>query len=157
MVCIGQPPSPHSGTLSADCVFCGLTSVLVRVTRIYTGDDGQSHFEELEVPLSLGSDRLSDLVPLTGVMFRNTRSGSNLDYHPAPRRQFVVTLTGRVEVGCGDGTARVFGPGDIMLADDLTGQGHTSVQLGNEDRTSLFLVLDADVDLSPWQVAPDTP
>ena len=71
----------------------------MRVTRIYTGDDGQSHFEELDVPLGPGSDRLSHLVPLTGVLFRHTRSGSNLDYHPAPRRQFVVTLTGRVEVG----------------------------------------------------------
>jgi hypothetical protein len=124
----------------------------VRVTRIYTGDDGQSHFEDLDVPLeeAAGDNRLSDLVPLQGVMFRSTRAGSTLDYHPAPRRQFVVTLTGRVEVGCGDGTIRVFGPGDIMLADDLTGQGHTSVQHGDEERTSLFLVLDDDADISGW-------
>lgn len=126
----------------------------MRVTRIYTGDDGQSHFEDLDVPLGPGSDRLSHLVPLTGVLFRHTRSGSNLDYHPAPRRQFVVTLTGRVEVGCADGASRIFGPGDIMLADDLTGQGHTSAQLGDEDRTSLFLVLDEGVDLSSWRATP---
>jgi hypothetical protein len=42
-----------------------------------------------------------------------------------------------------------------MLADDLTGQGHTSVQLGDEDRTSLFLVLDEGVDVSPWRPAAD--
>jgi hypothetical protein len=127
----------------------------MRVTRISTGDDGQSHFEDLEVPLGPGSDRLSDIVPLTGVIFRHTRAGSHLDYHPAPRRQFVVTLTGRVEVGCADGTSRVFGPGDVMLADDLTGQGHTSVQLGDEDRTSLFLVIDEGVDITSWRPAAD--
>jgi hypothetical protein len=129
----------------------------MRLTRIYTGDDGQSHFEELDVPMGPGGDRLSDLVPLTGVMFRHTRAGSNLDYHPAPRRQFVVTLTGQVEVGCADGTSRVFGPGDVMLADDLTGQGHTSVQLGDQDRTSLFLVLDEDFDVSAWRLSAGSP
>jgi hypothetical protein len=127
----------------------------VRVTRIYTGDDGQSHFEDLDVPLetAAGDNRLSDLVPLQGVMFRSTSAGWTLDYHPAPRRQFVVTLTGRVQVGCGDGTRRVFGPGDIMLADDLTGQGHTSMQLGDEARSSLFLVLDEEADVSGWPPA----
>jgi len=129
----------------------------MRVTRIYTGDDGQSHFEDLEVPLGSGSNRLSELVPLTGVMFRHTAAGSTLDYHPAPRRQFVVTLTGRVEVGCADGTSRIFGPGDVMLADDITGQGHTSVQLGDEERTSLFLVLGEGVDVSAWRPAAGSP
>jgi hypothetical protein len=126
----------------------------VRVTRIYTGEDGQSHFQDLDVPLAAGENQLSDLVPLRGVVFRNTLAGSTLDYHPAPRRQFVVTLTGRVEVGCGDGTARVFGPGDVMLADDLTGQGHTSIQLGDSARTSLFLVLDDEADISSWPARP---
>jgi hypothetical protein len=127
----------------------------MRVTRIYTADDGQSHFEDLDVPLeaALGDNQLSDLVPLQGVIFRSTSAGSTLDYHPAPRRQFVVTLTGQVQVGCGDGTVRVFGPGDIMLADDLTGQGHTSTQLGDEARTSLFLVLDEGADVSGWPQA----
>ena len=127
----------------------------MRVTRIYTGDDGQSHFEDLHVPLPPGAEtQLSDLVPLKGVMFRQNQPGWRLDYHPAPRRQFVVTLSGRVEVGCGDGTARVFGPGDVMLADDLTGQGHTSAQLGEEMRASLFLVLDEAADISGWRPAP---
>jgi hypothetical protein len=129
----------------------------VRVTRIYTGEDGQSHFEDLDVPLEpTGESLLSGLVPLKGVMFRHNKPGYRLDYHPAPRQQFVVTLNGRVEVGCGDGTARVFGPGDVMLADDLTGQGHTSVQLGDEERTSLFLVCDEATDISSWRSAPSS-
>ncbi len=130
----------------------------MRVTRIYTGEDGQSHFEDLEVPLqSAAGSQLSDLVGLKGVVFRHNQPGWRLDYHPAPRRQFVVTLSGRVEVGCGDGTVRVFGPGDVMLADDLTGQGHTSVQLGDEERASLFLVLDEAADVAGWpRAAPPT-
>jgi hypothetical protein len=126
----------------------------VRVTRIYTGGDGQSHFEDLEIPLEeAGDNRLSELLPLQGVVFRSTRPGSTLDYHPAPRRQFVVTLSGRVEVGCGDGTARVFGPGEVMIADDLTGQGHTSKQLDDTERISLFLVLAEEADISTWPAA----
>ncbi len=126
----------------------------MRVTRIYTGGDGQSHFEDLDIPLEEARDNwLSELVPLQAVVFRSTRPGSTLDYHPAPRRQFVVTLTGRVEVGCGDGTARVFGPGEVMLADDLTGQGHTSKQLDDTERTSLFLVLAEEADVSAWPAA----
>jgi len=35
-----------------------------------------------------------------------------------------------MEIGIGDGTKRRFGPGDVVLADDLTGQGHTTHSLG---------------------------
>ena len=47
-------------------------------------------------------------------------------WHNAPRRQFVITLTGRSEIGVGDGSSQQLGPGDMMLAEDLTGQGHTT-------------------------------
>ena len=123
----------------------------MRVTRIFTGDDGASHFEELDVPLHGATyGELSDLVPTTGVMFRSTPPDGALDFHTAPRRQFVVTLTGAAEVECGDGTVRRFGPGDIMLADDTTGQGHISREVGGT-RRSLFLPLPDDFDVGPWR------
>ena len=37
---------------------------------------------------------------------------------------------GQMEIGIGDGTTRRFGPGDVVLADDLTGRGHTTRSLG---------------------------
>ena len=49
-----------------------------------------------------------------------------MDWHPAPRRQYVIILTGQLEIGLGDGTTRRFGPGDARLVEDTTGQGHTT-------------------------------
>ena len=82
----------------------------MRITRVYTGDDDQSHFETIDVPL--GKSRygsLSELFEAEGVIFRETPAGGELDFHNAPRRQFVVTLSGEVEIECGDGATRRLG------------------------------------------------
>ena len=73
---------------------------------------------------------LTDRIPATGVIFRRTPPGGSLDFHPAPRRQLVITLSGAVELECGNGAVRRLGPGDVLLADDTTGQGHISRELG---------------------------
>jgi hypothetical protein len=111
--------------------------------RLYTGDDGLSHFEDVEVDLSNAGEAsmLSDTLPVTGLNFRRNLLSYNLDYHPAPRRQFIVNLSGGVEITASDGEARVFGPGSIMLAEDTTGKGHISKAIGDEERLSLFVHL----------------
>jgi hypothetical protein len=123
----------------------------MRVLRIYTGDDGESHFEELDVPLNAtryGS--LSGAVPVKSVMFRETPVGGAIDFHNAPQRQFVVNLTGLVEIETGDGTKRRLGAGDILLADDTTGRGHITRDLEGP-RHSLFLPLAEDFDVATWR------
>ncbi|MCA9843326.1 MAG: hypothetical protein KC491_01615 [Dehalococcoidia bacterium] len=123
----------------------------MRVVRIFTGDDNESHFEELDVPL--GASRygsLSQPVAADSVIFRETPADGLLDYHPAPRRQFVVTLAGIVEVECGDGTKQRFGPGEIMLADDTTGQGHITREIEGP-RRSLFITVPEDLDVEAWR------
>jgi hypothetical protein len=123
----------------------------MRAARIYTGADKRSHFEELDIPLKPGNyGSLSELVPAEGVIFRETPVGGALDFHVAPRRQFVITLAGLVEVECGDGTKRRFGPGDIMLADDTTGQGHITREIQGP-RKSLFIPLPESFDTRPWK------
>ncbi len=124
----------------------------MKAARIYTGADGRSHFEDLDIPLKPSTyGTLSDLVPSEGVIFRETPVGGALDFHVAPRRQFVITLAGLVEVECGDGTKRRFGPGDIMLADDTTGQGHITREVQGP-RRSLFIPLPERFDTRPWKV-----
>ena len=94
----------------------------MRIVRIYTGEDGCSHFEELDIPLLPGRyGDISERVPVSSVAFRRTPADTAIDFHPAPERQFVITLSGLAEIECGDGTKRRFGAGDIMLADDTTG------------------------------------
>ena len=114
------------------------------VVRIYTGSDNQSHFEDVKVPLKATGKVgfLSDLMKATGVVFRETGGDYNYDFHTAPRRQYVVNLEGEVEIEVGDGTKRILRSGDILLAEDTTGQGHISRAVAGKSRKSLFITLD---------------
>jgi len=116
----------------------------MRIATIYTGDDGESHFGELDVPLTaegpVGS--LSKAFPVTGLIFREVSGDYDLDFHNAPRRQFVINLAGGVEIQVGDGTVRRFGTGEMFLAEDVTGRGHISRAIDKQPRTSLFVTLD---------------
>lgn len=116
----------------------------MRIVRIYTGADQRSHFEDIEVPLKdtgLGG-RMSALQPARGVIFRETAGDYHLDFHTAPRRQYVVNLAGSVEIEVGSGEKRLLGPGSILLAEDTTGQGHISRAVDGEPRISLFIPLE---------------
>ena len=104
------------------------------ITRLYTGEDRESHFEQL-TPLFQKADRGFDRAPLEtakAVVFNRAPVGHFLDWHPAPRRQYVISLRGQIEIGLGDGTALRFGPGEVFLAEDLTGRGHTFRVVGDE-------------------------
>ena len=107
--------------------------------RVYTGADGQSHFEELD--LDKGPVEWSKMQSATGAMFRKSEPGHFSDWHCAPRRPYVITLSGRMEIGIGDGATEQFGPGDVLLADDLTGKGHTTRVIGDEPRVSVAIPL----------------
>lgn len=122
----------------------------MRITRLYTGDDGTSHFEDVDVDLDDHGElgRISGLWPGRGVIFREVDGDYDLDFHVAPRRQLVVNLTGSVEIDTGT-EARVFGPGSIMLAEDTEGKGHISRHVHAEPRTCLFVPLDDGVAVRP--------
>lgn len=125
----------------------------MRVTRIYTGEDQQSHFEDLELPMAATAiGQMSAPIPASSVFFRDTGQGAPevIDFHVAPRRQFVIHLAGTVEIECGDGSKRRFGPGEILLADDTTGQGHISKEISGP-RVQLFAALAAEADIDRWR------
>jgi hypothetical protein len=98
------------------------------IVRIYTGDDGQTHFEDLTPPAE--ESHTVALLADANLVFRRFPADYWSDWHTAPRRQYIFILGGQMEIGIGDGTTRRFGPGDVVLADDLTGQGHTTRSLG---------------------------
>jgi uncharacterized cupin superfamily protein len=116
----------------------------MRILRIHTGADGKSHFEDLQVPLRDAGKigYMSETVKATGIVFRETTGDYNYDFHTAPRRQYVVNLEGEVEIEVGDGSRRVLRSGDILLAEDTTGQGHISRAVAGKPRKSLFITLD---------------
>ena len=97
--------------------------------RLYTGPDGHSHVEKID--LEKTGDWTKGL-PTTSIQFRTWPAGQFIDWHPAPRRQFVIILQGQLEIGLGDGTTHVFGAGDARLVEDTTGKGHTTRVHGDQ-------------------------
>lgn len=113
------------------------------ITRLYTGSDQESHFEDIDIPLDDRGDigRLSRLFPATGMMLSETPGNYDYQWHTAPWRQFVLMLEGSVEIEVGDGTIRRFDPGDILLVEDTTGRGHITRAVEGRARRSVFVVL----------------
>ena len=97
--------------------------------RLYTGSDGQSHVEPID--LAKTPDWTKGLAT-TQISFREDAVGRFIDWHPAPRRQFVIILSGQLDIGLGDGSHHIFGPGDARLVEDTTGKGHTTRVHGNQ-------------------------
>src|SRR5262245_32969254 len=118
----------------------------MKVTYLYTGDDGQSHFEDLDLAITpIGTGAGIELRgAVQGLLLMELASSFSNGYHTAPRRQFVLQLTGRGEYTVGDGTSRILGPGDILLVDDRTGQGHLSRSI-EEPRLQAYVYLDPDL------------
>ena len=116
----------------------------MKITRIYRGEDGESHFEDVKVPMEPSglAGLLSEPIETKKVIFRETGSDYDLDFHTAPRRQYVVNLTGSVELEVGSGEKRILGPGSILLAEDTTGRGHKSRAVDGETRECLFITLE---------------
>lgn len=108
------------------------------ITRLYTGADGQTHMEALDLNTH---PELATLQAAKGIVFRVTQPGYFSDWHNAPRRQFVITLSGEVEIGLGDGTVHRYGAGHVTLAEDLTGKGHTTRVVGNQPRLTATIPL----------------
>ena len=94
--------------------------------RLYTGDDGQSNFEQgtLELPKVEGTAHRSRSWHTSEVSFEESPAGSNLDWHRAPTRQYVITLSGTLEFETRLGDTFIVAPGTILLAEDTEGGGH---------------------------------
>lgn len=82
---------------------------------------------------------VSDLIPCDSVRLAETESGGTYDWHPAPRRQVVVTLRGTIEFTFGNGEVLLVKPGDVFLAEDLEGRGHKWRIIGDDPWQRLYV------------------
>jgi hypothetical protein len=101
----------------------------MKTFRLYTGPDGQSHIEPIDLARTPG---WTAGLAATRIAFSEWPVGRFLDWHPAPRRQFVIILSGQLEIGLTDGSKHVFGAGDARLVEDITGKGHTTRVVGTQ-------------------------
>ena len=124
----------------------------VVITRIFTGQDGLAHAEDIEV--NLNARGATDMFKATGAEFSvrpptavaNPRNTAAADanasgWHTGPARQFVITLSGRSEIEVSGGVRVAAGPGHINLIEDTTGKGHITRNFGPEDRIALTIPL----------------
>ena len=115
---------------------------MIRLVRLTTGTDGQSHVEESMLDLSpTGRDLATPWITAGPVRFQQSPPGSALDWHTAPQRQYVVTLTGTLEFTTRGGETFTLAPGDVLLADDTTGGGHRWRLVDDQPWTRLYVQL----------------
>ena len=121
------------------------------ITRIYTDGSGHSHFADVEIDLADAGPigRLSRPIPASAVIFRTTEPGYDYDWHPAPRRQFIVLLDGAIEIEVSTGVKRTFRGGDVLLVEDTTGRGHRTRNIEARERRSIFIAIHPDTPLNP--------
>ena len=101
----------------------------MRYVRMYATPDGESHFEDVNSTQVTAGTYTTDVftaLPVSLMRFVSTGASYDRGWHNAPLRQFVVTISGTWEAQVSDGQTRRFGPGSILLAEDVTGKGHTN-------------------------------
>lgn len=113
------------------------------ITRIYADATGESHFEDITIPLHDGGPigYLSDAIEAGTVIFRKVVAQYDYDFHNAPARQYIALMDGELEIETSLGVVRRFAPGDVLLVEDTTGKGHRSRNLRAAVRSSIFITL----------------
>lgn len=110
----------------------------MKISRIFNGEDGQAHIEELETD---DYPNPASLAEINGLRFRVQQPGQFSDWHVESRRNYIITLSGEGEIGLGDGSLHRFGPGAVVLVEDLTGQGHTTRVTSDVPRITIAVPL----------------
>lgn len=122
---------------------------MIRCVRIWTGEDGNSMFEEGMIELAGGErgDVLSKVVAASSISFRETRSGGAFAPHNAPTRQFVVTLSGTLQFETAGGATFVIRPGDLLLAEDTSGTGHSWKLMDDQPWRRAYVIVGPEVEV----------
>ncbi len=116
----------------------------MKIHRLYTDANGESHFGDIDVEYveNTRGGRLSRRLPATGIIFREVPPTYDLDWHPAPRRQYIINLDNGVQITASDGEARVIAAGEVILVEDTTGKGHLSKAINERVRNCIFVPID---------------
>jgi hypothetical protein len=116
----------------------------MRIHNLYADAKGESHWRDIEVDWveETKAGKLSKRLPATGIIFRQVQPTYDLDWHPAPRRQYIINLDAGVRVTASDGESRVIGAGEVFLVEDTTGKGHRSQAVDGKPRHCIFVAVD---------------
>ena len=71
------------------------------IYRMYTGSDNETHIEELSLS---DHPELGDLQIVKGLQIQKNEGGRFMDFHQAPNKRWLITISGDLAIGLGDGT-----------------------------------------------------
>lgn len=121
----------------------------MRYARLYANDDGESHFDDIEIDLALTDYAppaaplsLSSFIRATQFRFMNAPAGWSSDWHAALARSVFFVLSGEWEVTASDGESRFFPRGSVLLVEDTQGKGHSSRVVSEMDSLAAMVQLD---------------
>jgi hypothetical protein len=106
----------------------------VNAYRIYTGPDDHSYVEKIQIPCMQRYD-------VSQIYLQTSPPGSVYEIHNAPQKNYVITLRGTLKFMTSLGEIFVIQAGDILLAEDVTGYGHSWKLLGDEPWIRAYVTL----------------
>jgi hypothetical protein len=114
-----------------------------KVTRVYADAKGESHFEDIAIPLTEKGEIgfLSEAQQAGTVIFRKVTEQYDYDFHNAPAKQYIILLDGEIELEVSSGEKRRFTAGQVLLVEDTTGKGHRTRNITKAERSSIFITL----------------
>ena len=117
---------------------------VMHIHNLYADANGDTHFRDIQIePESVGpGGKVSARFPATGIIFRTTEGSYSYDWHPAPRKQYIINLDAAVKITASDGESRVIGSAEVLLVEDTHGKGHVSQAVDGKFRHSVFVTLD---------------
>jgi hypothetical protein len=116
----------------------------MRIHNLYADANGQSHWRDIEIEWAeeTPGGKLSKRLPASGIIFREVPPHYDLDWHNAPRRQYIINLDAGVEITASDGESRIIGAGEVFLVEDTRGKGHLSKAVQGKVRHCIFVAVD---------------
>lgn len=125
----------------------------MKCLRIYSTEDGESHFDEVEIPTSprqvhpnAMAFEVSASFAAAGIRFTRIPSGAGqVDWHTVPEPVLTVRLDGSAEYQTSDGDERHVPAGGFILFEDIGGKGHKSRQ-SPEEQTVIWISLPRGLD-----------
>lgn len=111
------------------------------IVRLCNRDDGESYFEDVELEFGphLPLSEQTATLPTETIHFARHLPGYFMDWHSAPRRQYIAFLAGQTEIEVA-GEKRILVAGDVLFAEDTKGR-HTVRVISEEPRLSLTVPL----------------
>ncbi len=125
----------------------------MKCLRIYATADGESHFDEVEIPTSprqvhpnAMAFEVSAQYATTQIRFTRIPAGAReVDWHTVPGRVLTVRLDGSAEYHTSDGDQRHVPAGSFILFEDTHGKGHKTEQSPGE-QTVIWISLPRGLD-----------